>query len=55
MLIVADKRTVLEENLKKKPCHKYLSSKSCPFGNNCKYRHMNEKDLATLKAEVGMF
>ena len=50
---VTDKKTVLEENLKKKPCHKYLSTGSCPFANNCKYRHLNEKELAILKTEVG--
>jgi len=53
IFVVSDKKTIFEENLNKKPCHKYLSSGSCPFGNNCKYRHLSEKDLAKLKAEVG--
>nr|CAB3267954.1 zinc finger protein ZF(C3H/U1like)-1 [Phallusia mammillata] len=33
-----------KEFLGKKPCYKFLSTGSCPFGNNCKYRHQAEQE-----------
>lgn len=52
-ILFTDKKTLYQENLMKKPCNKYLSTGSCPFGDNCKYRHLRPDELEKLKYEIG--
>jgi len=47
-----DKQQLLEENLAKNPCNKFMSTGACPYGNQCKYRHLTNQDLQKLKGNI---
>ena len=47
------KKQILEENLAKRPCNRFLSTGTCPFGDQCKYRHIRNEDIERMKAEAG--
>ncbi|CAK8680417.1 unnamed protein product [Clavelina lepadiformis] len=46
------KKQILEENLAKRPCNRFLSTGTCPFGDQCKYRHIRNEDIERMKAEA---
>uniref|UniRef100_H3CUJ1 Zinc finger matrin-type protein 5 n=1 Tax=Tetraodon nigroviridis TaxID=99883 RepID=H3CUJ1_TETNG len=47
-----DSSAVLDEELSKKPCRKFLQKGICDYGPNCRFSHMSEQDIFYLKRQV---
>ncbi|XP_029926371.1 zinc finger matrin-type protein 5-like [Myripristis murdjan] len=47
-----DFAAILDDELAKKPCRKFLQTGVCGFGPNCRFSHMSEEDLASLKRQI---
>ncbi|KAG8233925.1 hypothetical protein J437_LFUL005130 [Ladona fulva] len=47
-----DAKTILDEELKKTPCHKFQRTGDCSFGLNCRHSHMTPERLDVLSQEV---
>ncbi|XP_028837895.1 zinc finger matrin-type protein 5 [Denticeps clupeoides] len=47
-----DAAAILVDEQSKKPCRKFLQTGQCLFGTNCRFSHMTERDLESLKRQV---
>ncbi|KAK2819147.1 hypothetical protein Q5P01_024708 [Channa striata] len=47
-----DSAAILHDEQTKKPCRKFLQKGICDFGPNCRFSHMSEEELFTLKRQV---
>ncbi|MBN3315687.1 ZMAT5 protein, partial [Atractosteus spatula] len=47
-----DASAILADEQTKKPCRKFLQTGQCVFGSNCRFSHMTDQDIGSLKHQI---